>query len=45
MSNRVGRNGFVGHTDREMEEQYVFADVTEYVPEGGGRNPIRYVNG
>ncbi len=44
VSNRVGRYGFVGHRDGQMEERYVFADVTEYVPERGGRNPIRYVN-
>ena len=43
-SNRVGRYGFVGHVDEEMEERYLFADVTEYLPERGGRNPIRYVN-
>lgn len=43
-SNRVGRYGFVGHRDKEMEKRYVFADVTEYLPERGGRNPIRYVN-
>ena len=44
VSNRVGRYGFVGHRDKEMEERYVFSDVTDYVPERGGRNPIRYVN-
>ncbi|MDF1597944.1 MAG: hypothetical protein P1T08_17840 [Acidimicrobiia bacterium] len=41
---RDGRYGFVGHRDTEMEKRYIFADVTEYVPERGGRNPIRYVN-
>ena len=44
VSNRVGRFGFVGHRDEDMEKRYVFADVTEYLPERGGRNPIRYVN-
>jgi hypothetical protein len=43
-SNRVGRHGFVGHIDKEMEGRYLFADVTAYLPVRGGRNPIRYVN-
>lgn len=42
--NRVGRWGFVGHRDKAMEERYLFADVTRYLPERGGRNPINYVN-
>ena len=42
--NRVGRYGFVGHRDVKMEARYLFADVTEYLPERGGRNPIRFVN-
>ena len=42
--NRLGRHGFVGHVDPEMEERYLFADVTAFLPERGGRNPIRYVN-
>lgn len=42
--NRLGRYGFVGHVDKEMEARYLFADVTAYLPERGGRNPIRYVN-
>ena len=42
--NRVGRQGFVGHVDPEMEERYLFADVTSLLPQQGGRNPIRYVN-
>ena len=43
-ADRVGRLGFIGHRDSEMEERYLFADVTDYLPERGGRNPIRYVN-
>lgn len=43
-ANRVGRFGFIGHRDEEMEKRYVFADVTAYLPARGGRNPIRYVN-
>jgi len=42
--NRLGRHGFVGHVDPEMEERYLFADVASLVPQQGGRNPIRYVN-
>ena len=42
--NRLGRHGFIGHVDEEMEERYLFADVTAYLPERGGMNPIRYVN-
>ena len=32
--NRVGRHGFVGHIDKEMESRYVFADVTGLLPYG-----------
>ncbi len=42
-SNRVGRHGFVGHVDPEMEERYLFSDVTAYLALGA-QNPIRYVN-
>ena len=41
--NRVGRYGFVGHVDSQMEERYLFADVTSYLALGA-QNPIRYVN-
>lgn len=42
--NRVGRYGFVGQRDKQMEDRYLFADVSAYLPEQGGRNPIRYIN-
>ena len=42
--NRVGRHGFVGHVDREMETRYLFADVTGWLPPKGARNPFTYVN-
>lgn len=42
--NRLGRFGFIGHRDEDMERRYVFADVTGYLPERGGRNPISYIN-
>jgi hypothetical protein len=42
--NRVGRHGFVGHVDNEMEARYLFADVTGRLPPRGARNPFSYVN-
>lgn len=42
--NRVGRYGFVGHVDKEMEARYLFADVTDRLPPRGARNPFSYVN-
>lgn len=41
--NRLGRYGFVGHVDRDLEARYLFADVTAWLPQGA-MNPIKYVN-
>lgn len=40
---REGRHGFVGQADEEMEQRYLFSDVTEWLPQGA-QNPIKYVN-
>lgn len=40
---RAGRWAFVGQRDADMESQYLFRDVTAYLPMAA-QNPVRYVN-
>jgi hypothetical protein len=40
---RAGRGAFVGRRDAAMERQYLFRDVTAYLPMAA-QNPVRYVN-
>lgn len=40
---RAGRWAFVGRRDPDMESQYLFRDVTAYLPMAA-QNPVRYVN-
>lgn len=46
-SSRVGRWGFCGKRDQEMEEIYLYRDVSGYLTAASGfaaQNPVRYVN-